>query len=116
MEHRTDFSVRDQEAAIAERNDLVAAFNRLLNDPARDQWIFKTAVERAQSVPVSAFILGQGHKRGMLRLAAEYLPDDVLFVWVTPPQMWLWRTVLVILGWFLLAGAIAVLAFLASGR
>ncbi len=102
-----------QKAAVDERNDLVSAFNRLLSDPARDQWIFAAATERARLAPVTAFVLGQGHRSGMLTLAKEHLPEDVLFIWVTPPQLWLWQAVLKSIGWGLLLAVTLTLAVLA---
>lgn len=101
-----------QKAAVDERNGLVTAFNRLLSDPARDQWIFKTAVERAALAPVTAFVLGQGHRSGILKLAKEHLPEDVLFIWVTPPEFWLWKAILMSVGWGLLLALTLTLAVL----
>jgi len=73
--------------AMQERNALVKRFNALLASPQRDRAILREVLEHAQS-PLTVFVLGQAHKKNMLRLARKHLPEDTLLLWVTPPQFW----------------------------
>ena len=94
---------REEYQAVVQRNDLIHAFNVAISSPERDRAIFQAIVEQAeierkrrQDQPgqvLAAFVLGAAHKRGFLKLAKQYLPDDVLFVWVTPAPMLFMRRV-----------------------
>jgi hypothetical protein len=89
--------------AIVKRNDLIHAFNVAISSPERDRAMFQAIVEQAEierkrrnDTPgqvLAAFVLGAAHKNGFLQLAKQYLPDDVLFVWVTPAPMLFMRRV-----------------------
>lgn len=97
---------------VRERNTLVRSFNSLLKNAERDQTIFDAVLGRSRADPVTVFVLGQGHRDSLLRLAKHHLPNDTLFAWITPPQLWLWRAVLQWLGWLLLSCALALLVWL----
>lgn len=98
--------------AFLARNDLVRSFNSLLTDPERDRSICDAVFSRSSQSDVTAFILGQGHRQSILSLAGKHLPADTMFVWITPPQLWLWKAVLQWAGWLLLCCALGILAFL----
>ena len=98
--------------ALLNRNKLVQSRNQLLSDPRRDQEIFKNVITQATSESVTVFVLGQGHRNRFLMLARSQMPSDMLFVWITPPQLWLWRAVQSWSGLLLLCFALAILVFL----
>ena len=78
----------DEYHAAVRRSDLVKAFNATLAHPERDRAIFREVAERAERTEVTVFVLGTAHRRGMLKVARQFLPEGVLFAWVTPPQLW----------------------------
>ncbi len=88
---------KEEYQAIVQRNDLIHAFNVAISSPERDRAMFQAIVEQAeierkrrQDQPgqvLAAFVLGAAHRRGFLQLAKEYLPDDMIFIWVTPAPL-----------------------------
>ena len=91
------------------RNRLVKEFNKMLRHPERDRAIFREVCDHAADMPVTAFVLGQGHRQAMLRLARKHAPRDVLFLWITTPVLWWWRAMRQRIGWGI-AGMVAVAA------
>lgn len=105
---------RDEFEAITKRNLLVRAFNKTLTHPERDRSIFREILREAEQSPLTVFVLGNAHRRAQLRLAREHLPSNVLFLWITPPQLWLWQTLTTRIAWGIcvlaaLAGVLALL-------
>lgn len=78
--------------AATRRMTLGKQFHALLNHPERDRSIFREVVEHAEGRAMTVFVLGQAHRGRQLKLAKEYLPADALYVWITPPQLWWWRS------------------------
>jgi hypothetical protein len=99
---------KQEYAAAMERNTLVKEWNALLKHPERDRAIFREIVEAAGDQVLTVFVLGEGHRSGMLRLAKREGPSDMLFVWVTPKALWWWKTMLVRSGWIIAAMIVAV--------
>ncbi len=84
-----------EEYSIAvRRNALIKAFNALLTHPERDRSIFREVMRAAEKVGVTVFVLGQAHRSAQLRLAREHGDDDLVYAWVTPPQLWRWEALL----------------------
>lgn len=102
---------KEEYDAAIDRNNCVKEYNRILKHPERERSILREVLEHSDGMPVTAFILGQGHRKAFLRLSKKHIPDDVLFVWITPPQLWIWKSIrywtIVAL---LLAGLIAALS------
>ena len=80
--------------AAMERNALVRQWNTLLKHPERDRAIFREVLEASMEKPLTAFVLGEGHRAGFLRLARRELPTDTLFVWITPKELWWWKAMI----------------------
>lgn len=100
----------EEYAAAKLHSTLVKEFNALLAHPERDRSIMRQVIDHIDG-PLTVFILGNAHRRSMLKIAREHLPDDALFVWVTPPALW-WREAMMRrTGWGLLLG-ICLLGFL----
>lgn len=93
----------EEYAAAKLQSELVQEFNALLSHPERDRSILRQILEQVDS-PLTVFILGNAHRRNMLKIAREHMPDDVLFVWVTPPALWWWEAVMRRVGWGLTLG------------
>ena len=74
-----------------ERNSLIKAFNKLLTHPERERSILREVLKHAAGQDITIFILGNAHRRRMLRLAKKHADPDVLFVWMTPPALWWWK-------------------------
>ncbi len=100
---------KDEYAVAVQHNTLVKEFNRMIKHPDRERSILREVLKHADR-PVTVFILGQGHRHQFLRLAKTHLPDDALFAWITPPQLW-WRQAMVRrAGVILLLGILGTLA------
>lgn len=93
----------EEYAAAILRNKLVKEFNALLAHPERDRSILRQVLEHMEG-PLTVFILGNAHRRNILKLVREHIPDDVLFVWLTPPALWWWEAVMRRVGWGLTLG------------
>lgn len=100
----------EYDAAIL-RNKLIKEFNKMLAHPERDRAIFREVLDHAEEVPVTVFVLGEAHRSAMLRLARRHVPEDVLFLWITPPVLWWWRAIIKRTGW-VLAGIITASALI----
>jgi hypothetical protein len=84
---------RQEYDAAMVRQRLVKTYNGILTNTQRNEALFEEAMRYGERQELTVFVLGQGHRRAMLRLAAQYLPPDAAFVWITPSP--LWRPVLV---------------------
>ncbi|OGJ57999.1 hypothetical protein A2635_03135 [Candidatus Peribacteria bacterium RIFCSPHIGHO2_01_FULL_51_9] len=93
----------EEYAAATLRNKLVKEFNALLAHPERDRSIMRQVIEHIDG-PLTVFILGNAHRRNILKIAREHVPDDALFVWITPPALWWWEAVMRRMGWGLALG------------
>lgn len=82
---------KEEYDAASKRNVLIKEFNRILNDPERERSILREVLEHADNVPITVFLLGNAHKKRFLKLAKAHVPDDVAFVWVTPPALSAWQ-------------------------
>lgn len=83
-------------------SELAKAFNKALASPERDRAMFQAIIEQSErerkellprrpsTVILAAFVLGQAHRHGFLRLARQHIPEDTLFVWVTPAPLLFW--------------------------
>lgn len=78
---------KEEYAATVRRNGLVKKFNAVLRHPERDRSIFREVSEYAKDRDVTVFLLGEAHRTPMLKIAAEFGDDDVLFMWITPPNL-----------------------------
>lgn len=92
---------REEVAVVHQRNGYVHAFDKLLNHPERDRSIFREIHLAAERMPVVIFVLGQAHRHRQLRLARKHLDDGMLFLWITPPQLWARGRILHWAGWIL---------------
>ena len=88
--------------AAKTRNALVKQFNATLKHPERDRAILREVLKHADS-PVTVFVLGTGHRSGMLSLTAKHLPDGYLFAWASPPSFWWKKAMLYRVGWVCIA-------------
>lgn len=105
-----------EEAEAAKlRNDLVQAYNKTIAHPERDRSILREVLEQAEKKPVTVFILGEAHRKGMLKLAKKHLPEGMVFAWITPPQLWRWKAWISRLGWLLFLGVVTIGAMAAFG-
>lgn len=85
------------------RNKLIKQFNKTLAHPERDRAILREVLKHSDG-PVTAFVLGTGHRSNFLTLAAKSLPDGYLLVWVTPPSLWWHKAMLKRITWIVLLG------------
>lgn len=81
--------------AAVERGKLVDQFNTLITHPDRERSILREVLEHAEKTDLTVFILGEAHRKPMLRLAKEHLSSDHQFIWLTPPSLWRWQTRLI---------------------
>lgn len=80
----------EEEYTLAvERHELVEAYNALLRDEGREEAIAEEVLLHSQESDVTVFILGQGHRDSMLSLLPSRMPSGTLFLWITPPLLWL---------------------------
>lgn len=101
---------REEFEAAKVRNGLVKEFNKTIAHPERDRAILREVLKHAQS-PVTVFVLGAGHRSGMLTLAAKHLPDGYLFAWASPPAFWWKKAMLYRAGWVLIVCALLFFLF-----
>ena len=87
----------EYESAVM-RNKLIKQFNKTITHPERDRAILREVIKHAQK-DITVFILGAGHRSGFLTLASKSIPDEYLFVWLTPPSLWWWKAMLRRIGW-----------------
>lgn len=71
------------------RHELVRHYNELLNDETREASILEEVLEHAEEHAVTVFVLGQGHRKSMLRRMKETMPSGTQFAWITPPLLWM---------------------------
>jgi hypothetical protein len=95
---------REEFDAANKHKDVVTMLSATLRHPERDRAILREVLEHAENKHLTVFLLGQAHRSGMLRLAKEHLPSDILFVWITPPQLKSGGGVLKLIGWLAVAG------------
>jgi hypothetical protein len=74
--------------AIVRRNAVIAKYNGVLNHDVRNEAIFEEVLHEAQRSDITVFVLGQGHRSAILRLAQEHLPSRMFFLWITPSPLW----------------------------
>jgi len=82
---------KDEYDIAMQRNALIKEFNKMIKHPSRDKSILREILKHADT-PMTVFVLGQGHRHAFLRLAKSHIPDDTLFVWITPPSLWWWKS------------------------
>ena len=92
---------KNEYTIAVQRNALIKEYNKMLKHPDRERSILREVLEHADQ-PVTAFALGQGHCHELLKLARSHMPEDVLFAWITPPQLWWWQTMFKRAGWIFL--------------
>ncbi|MDA1292990.1 MAG: hypothetical protein O3A81_04395 [bacterium] len=101
---------REEYESAQMRNKLIKQFNTTLSHPQRDKAILREVIKHAHR-DITVFILGAGHRSGFLALTAKSLPEDILFVWLTPPSLWWWKAMLRRLGWCAIGIAALVMVF-----
>ncbi len=91
----------EEYAAAKQMHSLVREYNRTLASPQRDRAIFRAVTDVAQrssteehtgmsDTPTTVFVLGEAHRASMLRLCERSLPEDILFLWITPAPLLFW--------------------------
>lgn len=85
---------QEEYAAVQRFNALAQLFQETLSHPLRDEAIFSLVVRHADTLPITVFVLGQAHKAAQRAQARAHLPSDCLCVWITPPQLWMWQSIL----------------------
>lgn len=101
---------REEYESAQMRNQLIKEFNKTLAHPQRDKAILREVIKHAHS-DITVFILGTGHRSNFLTLTAKSLPEDMLFVWLTPPSLWWWKAMLRRAGWIAIGIAALLMAF-----
>ncbi len=76
----------DEYTAALRYNELMKKLQKLLRKKERDAAIMENLIEYSKGKHVTVFVLGQAHRKRMLKLKRK-LPPEVLFVWVTPPPL-----------------------------
>lgn len=99
---------KEEFEAAKEHNALVKKFNATLENPMREQAIMENVIHYAANKHVTTFILGQSHKKRMLKLAKKN-PEEVLFVWITPKPF---RPIRGSFGKYVIIGIILIVALL----
>lgn len=79
--------------AAETRAGLIEQFNQVIRHPQRDKAILRQVLNHADG-PITVFVLGAGHKSGMLKLAKKHLPAGTAFAWLEPPRLWWWKALL----------------------
>jgi len=74
---------KEEYDAVMKHNKLAKQFETLIRSAKRDEAILSNVLQYSEGKHVTVFVLGQGHKKAMLRLAKKTCPPEVLFVWMT---------------------------------
>lgn len=94
---------KEEYGVVLQRNKVIKQFNKTISHPERDRSILRQVLKHATD-EVTVFVLGTGHRSGMLTLASKTLPEGYLFAWVTPPALWWMKSLTRKIGWILIVG------------